>query len=68
MEHFRDQVAVGFSLVVDCLWVAVVANWSEVEGFANGNSVETNHLVLASERVFDTLESKEIQNNDPKTT
>lgn len=67
MEHFRDQVAVGFSLVVACLWVAVVANCSEVEGFANGNSVEAN-LVLASERVFDTLESKDIQNNDPKTT
>lgn len=68
MEHFRDQVAVGFFLVVACLWVAVVAKCSEVEGFANGNSDEANHLVLASERVFDTLESKDIQNNDPKTT
>lgn len=65
MEHFRDQVAVGFFLVV--AWVAVVAKCSEVKGFANGNSVEAN-LVLASERVFDTLESKDIQNNDSKTT
>lgn len=67
MEYFREQVAVGIFFVLECLWVAVAAKCSDVEGFANGNPVETN-LVLASKRVFDTLESKDIQNNDPKTT
>lgn len=67
MEYFQEHFAVGIFLVVARLWVAVAAKGSEVEGFANGNSVEAN-LVLASKRVFDTLESKDIQNNDPKTT